>query len=531
MKKYFVISCLLALCLWISCRNEEPVPPLSATFEYTGNNQAGRSLVAKLHEESKIAEWNLISHDAGTPLLDYTLFGYGTQYALHYAVPIRNNNSGLIDSYLVYQLATDSTGSLPLNALKSPVIFDKELLNNTPVHRRYIPSYFFLYWKEQGLPVNGELSRFAEKLYYNLVTFGSPQPATKATGLKQYWVDIDYWLDLHGYRPDGVDAYGISLETRKRVFYQNEPMLKNHLKNIKRFYREVTFDIVKFDFVAEVEITELVRGINAYVQGCSKTFKQCKGSPTLVYQFYFSDREREEGENTGSSSGGGGITGKNNPPPLSPGNFHLRIITDRFKVKVREELGLDIRTIPVSFIESDCFPTSFAQYNHKDARINVCQKIFEYNFTDVDIQAIIYHECVHAKQHQEGRYPQLDEEGNIKQYLIKFPIDDEFIEKRWNEFYEHMDFKNISRDSTKRTAEQQKIWDTHLNSEVIPWIREKEVEGYYEEEGNVQQALNEIEAYEKELEAYEKLMSPINLKIQREGLEKHKRFIKKIYNN
>lgn len=91
-----------------------------------------------------------------------------------------------------------------------------------------------------------------------------------------------------------------------------------------------------------------------------------------------------------------------------------------------------------------------------------------------------------------------------------------------------MDFKNISRDSTKRTAEQQKIWDTHLNSEVIPWIREKEVEGYYEEEGNVQQALNEIEAYEKELEAYEKLMSPINLKIQREGLKKHKRFIKNI---
>lgn len=53
-------------------------------------------------------------------------------------------------------------------------------------------------------------------------------------------------------------------------------MLKNHLKNIKRFYREVTFDIVKFDFVAEVEITELVRGINAYVQGCSKTLNNVK---------------------------------------------------------------------------------------------------------------------------------------------------------------------------------------------------------------------------------------------------------------
>nr|WP_306449129.1 hypothetical protein [Odoribacter splanchnicus] len=130
----------------------------------------------------------------------------------------------------------------------------------------------------------------------------------------------------------------------------------------------------------------------------------------------------------------------------------MRIITDRFKVKVREELGLDIRTIPVSFIESDCFPRSFEQYNHKDARINVCQKIFEYNFTDVDIQAIIYHECVHAKQHQEGRYPRLDEEGNIKQYLIRFPIDDEFIEKRWNEFYEHMDFKNISRDIFPETG-------------------------------------------------------------------------------
>ena len=205
----------------------------------------------------------------------------------------------------------------------------------------------------------------------------------------------------------------------------------------------------------------------------------------------------------------------------------MRIITDEFKVKVREELGIDIRTIPVSFIESDCLPTSFAQYNHKEERINVCQKMFEYDFTDVDIQAIIYHECVHAKQHQEGRYPQLDEKGNIKQYLIKFPIDDEFIEKRWNEFYETMDILKIPRELSQRTTKQQATWDAHLNIIVTPWIREKEIEGYYEEEGNVQQALNEIEAYEKELEAYEKLMSPKNLKIQRDGLEKNKRFIEK----
>ena len=206
----------------------------------------------------------------------------------------------------------------------------------------------------------------------------------------------------------------------------------------------------------------------------------------------------------------------------------MRIITDEFKVKVRDELGIDIRTIPVSFIESDCLPTSFAQYNHKEARINICQKIFEYNFTDVDIQAIIYHECVHTKQHQEGRYPRLDEEGNIKQYPIRLPIDDEFMAEKWNEFYEHMDFKNIPRDSTKRTVAQQKLWDSHVNSGVIPWIREKERKGYYKIRGSVQQALNEIEAYEKELEAYEKLMSPKNLKIQRDGLEKNKRFIEKI---
>ena len=100
--------------------------------------------------------------------------------------------------------------------------------------------------------------------------------------------------------------------------------------------------------------------------------------------------------------------------------------------------------------------------------------------------------------------------------------------EKWNEFYETMDILKIPRELSQRTTKQQATWDAYLNIRVTPWIREKEIEGYYESEGNVQQALNEIEAYEKELEAYEKLMSPKNLKIQRDGLEKNKRFIEKI---
>ena len=295
---------------------------LISNFEYRGDNEAGKQLVKKiLNRNGGLEEWKQIVDMYGEPLLDYTLFGYGTRYNLHYVVPVLSKESGFVESYVIYEVVQQKTGRVDLlGNVSAPYLFGEQDLEQTFVDERFIYSAFFFKWKQSGLNVKNELCAFAEKLSKQVISIDKNE--MRFAEARSYTPHLNtsliaYWIELNGYLPDGVDAYGYDLTYLKRFFREHDRIFFTSLRNVENVsmditLRDITIDVKTWESISE---DEFCLSLKKFMNTCALDMSFDPGSPELVYQITYLIPGAGSGSSTGNIGGSGNTGGSISPKP------------------------------------------------------------------------------------------------------------------------------------------------------------------------------------------------------------------------
>ncbi|MDE5611696.1 MAG: hypothetical protein K2I90_06725, partial [Odoribacter sp.] len=252
------------------------------------------------------------------------------------------------------------------------------------------------------------------------------------------------------------------------------------------------------------------------------------------------DKDKDGGDNTGNGEKNpGNETGENNLPkdtidnaPISAGNFVQKVITEEFKSAVNKELGVNPDEIQIivnsNFKHS---PAANAAYKDTDQTLHVYEEMFGRNLTLSDMEAIMYHEYVHAKQDIVDKIVyERDEKEDIVTTEYQIPYTEADVADAWNNLYGTLDAENIPRDKNQRSPAQEQLYQHYKELHVDPIEKaynngETKIEKY-----NETLIRSEIEAYQRQLDKYQTQMSGWLLEMTRKNLETNKNILNLIKN-
>lgn len=317
MKKVFF--CILLTSILISCAKEEGNDwGNQKILNYNGSNPVGKFLISKIIERDQgIEELNLtLSHPARELLFDHAIFGQGFGFGIHYAIPVRNTNTNIVEGCIIYQINEEIHDNFNLKAkIKAPLFIDSEKYNTLPIQQKSC-LVFFKRWKEQGLEITEKLC-IAEKCFSRTNTEIENETSFYSTSNEYYHIEIEYWIDLGGYLPNDAHAYAIGLEKRSKIFKGNYQALTTSntagppeiCVNMERINTILTF----------------YNGINGsletlltnYMNQCANDFRNCPGAPRLEYHII-----TPIGNQGGSSSGSGGGSNSGSTPGSGNGSWN-----------------------------------------------------------------------------------------------------------------------------------------------------------------------------------------------------------------
>ena len=135
-------------------------------------------------------------------------------------------------------------------------------------------------------------------------------------------------------------------------------------------------------------------------------------------------------------------------------------------------------------------------------------EIFNRGFTDVEIEAILYHEFVHVKQDIVDKIViERDESGIFVSDLYECEISEQVLENRLESFYLEMSRLDVPLDAEQRTTEQQEAWEKYYDAMYLFYEREKDAGNNYYFTVNKNLVETEYEAYSLMLDEYKNEMS------------------------
>ena len=219
--------------------------------------------------------------------------------------------------------------------------------------------------------------------------------------------------------------------------------------------------------------------------------------------------------------GGGGGGGNVTPPPPdpepepeidntppNPENFQSKILTPEFIKSINNELEVDPSEIPVIMFGDKVSIMGNAAYYSPEGSIHVSENMFTRNWTQIDMESIMYHEYVHARQDQvEGIVLPRNENNQIiteeyKVYYTEYDVND-----AWNIFNTILDINNIPKNENQRNPLQEQQYQMYKTMHVDPIMNDYNNNISHIENHNKESIRMEVEAYQKQLSKYGHKMS------------------------
>lgn len=210
------------------------------------------------------------------------------------------------------------------------------------------------------------------------------------------------------------------------------------------------------------------------------------------------------------SPGSGGVVVGEEPDTLALGNiddFMNKYMTTSRMQNSLNALGLtDEHLKQVNYAFKSMSPN--ARYNSLTNLFEVSAEIFNRGFTDVEIEAILYHEFVHVKQDIVDKIViERDESGIFVSDLYECEISEQVLENRLESFYLEMSRLDVPLDAEQRTTEQQEAWEKYYDAMYLFYEREKDAGNNYYFTVNKNLVETEYEAYSLMLDEYKNEMS------------------------
>lgn len=196
-----------------------------------------------------------------------------------------------------------------------------------------------------------------------------------------------------------------------------------------------------------------------------------------------------------------------NTPP-NPENFQKKILTPEFIKSINNELEVDPNKIPIIMFGDKISPMGNAAYYSPDGSIHISKNMFTRDWTLIDMESIMYHEYVHARQDQvEGIVLPRDENNQIitqeyKVYYTEYDVND-----AWNDFYTMLDIDKIPQNEDQRNAQQEQQYQMYKSLYIDPVINDYNNNISHIENHNKESIRMEVEAYQKQLNKYGHKMS------------------------
>ena len=423
MKKVLSLSFVL-LCI-CACNNIWEEDFISNPINADENLLAAYFL--KSYEEQYGIVWQesnvLPEHTLLTDYIELRYNGHNERY--QYVIPALNGDNHLIDAYVVYPVNAVGDG-LDKNLgreLGEMEFVDSSCICSLPFHEKFGHSYYFLDWKEKGLDVQEGLYAYAKQIcdYTKELVRADTLPSTKAYG-ETYTVSIEYELEPCTW-VEGNEVF---------VSVPRPETVKQIILSCFDFYgtvvasREYTVRC-RFHFMIQGNISEAT--LDLAMWDADSRLRREFGVCFLYYSADLSKMGGSSGSGSSSDSGthiggGGGSSnpGKNPDPPegdddITKNNFLEKVMTPQFKQKIRDELGVNPDKIPI-LLGSDLIhnaQTNMAYYS-VDGNIHVYDECFTRGYSWDDMEAIMYHEYVHAKQHL------VDVKSNVKNSQFATPL-------------------------------------------------------------------------------------------------------------
>jgi len=544
----------LSIVLLHACQDnpvEEFTSGSQSLFSYNGNNNAGKSLLHQLKNHSSLQEDTRVLLNAREELLyDHAMFRSGEVYGLYYLVPVRDKASGVVNKALVYKVdAKVDQGKVRLaNSLSEVLVLDEAELSRIPAYRRFLYSYPFKQWEDQGLKVLSSLSAYAKKLDGKLVPVENTELPSPISKILTSWVTITYELDLNvDIENGGVVVYGIPSSEIEAVLLQNAGVFQvyvNESIDISADYETITIFAVGGDIVSH---PDLYTAIHSLMCACDADLSaEYPYYNRIIWQVTSTsadppEEDDDDNNNTGGSTGGGSTGGGSNDndeeneeteenDTISPIlQLVNSIMTNAFKDKIFSELGVISDSVKIK--EGTQSVGANASYNSETNELSVSPQMLERGYTLVDIESILYHEFVHAKQdmvdniviERKGKY--------IVTYEYEIPCDEDYVQMGWNDFYATLDVLDIPRKQEEcSTLEQKRQWDMYY--EMFVRTREEQFANgeTYILNTNVDLIKSEIEAYRLQYEKYANVMSTTLREQTWKNLQSDEKLLYKIEN-
>jgi len=314
----------LSIVLLHACQDnpvEEFTSGSQSLFSYNGNNNAGKSLLHQLKNHSSLQEDTRVLLNAREELLyDHAMFRSGEVYGLYYLVPVRDKASGVVNKALVYKVdAKADQGKVRLaNSLSEVLVLDEAELSQIPAYRRFLYSYPFKQWEDQGLKVLSSLSAYAKKLDGKLVPAETSELQIPKSKVSINWVMVSYEFNwyIEVDTTYEIEIGVLNLEARTEVFNQHKYILD------EAFNDDVALDVemasLRISAISDIASSpNLYEAVSEYMSACDFSFSMLSASYRFInYQITSTssdlpeedDNDNNTGGNTGGGTAGGGTS-------------------------------------------------------------------------------------------------------------------------------------------------------------------------------------------------------------------------------
>ena len=165
---YLLVSLSFIGCQTYTLLDDKPLSLNSRVFISQKETRTGTGLLVALDQQKEIQNKTLkLLEKQDEILCDYAVIRSGAYYGLNYLVPIRNKKTNQINKALVYKIIDESEQHKEKfkPTIYDVVVLDEQEMNRIPINKRFLQSYPFKKWEEEGLKVSAGLTDFAKKLH------------------------------------------------------------------------------------------------------------------------------------------------------------------------------------------------------------------------------------------------------------------------------------------------------------------------------------------------------------------------------
>jgi len=354
------IKCLigLSIVLLYACQDnpvEEFTSGSQSLFSYNGNNNAGKSLLHQLKNHSSLQEGTRELLNAREELLyDHAVFRSGEVYGLYYLVPVRDKASGVVNKALVYKVdAKADQGKVRLtNTLSEVLVLDEAELSQIPAYRRFLYSYPFKQWEDQGLKVLSSLSACAKRLDGKLVPAETSELPSPVSKILTSWVTVTYELHLNvEIEGGGVVVYGIPSSEVEAILIRNAGVFQVYVDeaiDISVDYETITIRSVGGDIVSHPDLYTAIDNL----------MWACDADLAAEYPYYNAitwqvtstsadppEEDDDDNNNTGGNTGGGSTGGGSSTTPSTDNLSPSGVVNHLFRNSIGDDISLLVGVI------------------------------------------------------------------------------------------------------------------------------------------------------------------------------------------